>query len=162
MARRAGAVVGAGLLILVCAAAAAAAEEPVDGAAAFAQNCQMCHQAGAVGLAGSYPRLAGRVAAISTKPAGRAYLIDVLTYGMVGTLSVDGQSLTGLMPPFVQVPPEQVAAILSYVQSLGSPPAKHPPPFTTAEVVAGRAQAAKTPGDVLSERHALEKAKIVP
>ncbi len=115
-----------------------------------------------MGLAGTFPRLAGRVAAISTQPAGRAYILDVLNNGMIGTLTVDRQSLTGVMPPFAQLPAEQVAAILSYVQTLGDPPAKRPAPFTVDEVAAARAAAPKTPAEVLGERQRLVKAKQVP
>ena len=132
-----------------------------DGVAAFTQNCQMCHQAGGAGLAGAFPRLAGRVAVISLNPKGRAYLIDVLTYGMAGTVTVDGQPLMGLMPPFAQLPDAEVAAILSYVQTLGVA-AVEAAPLTAAEVTAGRAAPPKSATEVLAERQALEKAKIVP
>jgi mono/diheme cytochrome c family protein len=156
-------------------AAATAGTMPVraaDGAAVFTQNCLMCHQSGAAGLPGQFPRLAGRLASISGAPAGRAYLIDVLTYGMAGMITVDDQAIIGLMPPFAQLSNEDVAGVLSYVQSLGEPTggeprdgqppaAKIPPAFTAEEVRAGRAKTAKTATDVRTERHSLEEAKIV-
>jgi mono/diheme cytochrome c family protein len=127
---------------------AASAEMP-DGAALFTQNCVLCHQSGGAGLAGQFPRLAGRVGPISAKPAGRAYLIDVLTYGMVGTVTVDGQPIIGQMPSFASLSDEQVAAVLSYLQSLGGAPKEA---FTAAEVTAGRAKEKKSASDVLAER----------
>jgi mono/diheme cytochrome c family protein len=133
-----------------------------DGAASFTQNCQMCHQAGGVGLAGAFPRLAGRVAALSAKPSGRAYIIDVLTYGMAGTVTVDKQPIMGLMPPFAQLPDDEVASILSYVQTLGDPPAKAPAPFTAEEITAARAKSRKGPSDVLAERQGLDRARLLP
>jgi mono/diheme cytochrome c family protein len=143
-----------------------------DGGALFTQNCLMCHQAGAVGLPGQFPRLAGRIAAISSKPKGRAYLIDVLTYGMAGTITVDDQTIIGLMPPFAQLSNDEVAGVLSYVQSIappataatpaaGSPALETPAAFTAAEVRAGRANTGKTATDVRAERQSLEDAKII-
>jgi mono/diheme cytochrome c family protein len=148
-----------------------------DGGALFTQNCLMCHQAGAVGLPGQFPRLAGRIAAISSKPKGRAYLIDVLTYGMAGTITVDDQTIIGLMPPFAQLSNDEVAGVLSYVQSIGPPAAaatpaagspaagspalETPAAFTAAEVRAGRANTGKTATDVRAERQSLEDAKII-
>jgi mono/diheme cytochrome c family protein len=142
-----------------------------DGAVVFTQNCLMCHQAGGIGLAGQFPRLAGRIAAISSQPRGRAYLIDVLTYGMAGKISVDDQSIVGLMPPFAQLSNDDVAGVLSYVQSLrsqqagelsgGEPPRGTPSAFTAEEVQAVRANSAKTATDVRAERQSLEDAKII-
>jgi mono/diheme cytochrome c family protein len=133
-----------------------------DGAAVFMQKCLMCHQSGAVGLPGQFPRLAGRVAVISSAPAGRAYLVDVLTYGMAGRIVVDEQPIIGLMPPFAQLSDDDVAAALSYVQTLGDAPPQPPAAFTPAEVHARRAQPAKTAADVQAERQALQKANLVP
>jgi mono/diheme cytochrome c family protein len=141
--------------------AGVAAHAAGDGAAVFAQNCQLCHQSGAVGLAGAFPRLAGRLAPISAKPAGRIYLIHVLTFGMAGSVTVDKQPLIGVMPPFASLPPEDVAAVLSYVQTLGSAPASMPAPFTAAEVAAERAKASMAAADVLAERRGLEKSKLI-
>jgi mono/diheme cytochrome c family protein len=148
----------------LCAAlnARASDEATANGAALFTQNCLMCHQSGATGLPGQFPRLAGRIAKISSTPAGRAYLIDVLTYGMVGTLAIDGDSILGLMPPFAQLPDAQVADILSYVQTLGEAPAKPPAPFTAAEFHARRATPPKSAADVFAERQTLQHAKLIP
>lgn len=145
------------LLLSVVLGSAAAAEAP-DGAALFSQNCAMCHQSAGAGLAGQFPRLAGRVGPISAKPAGRAYLVDVLTYGMVGQVTVDGQPIIGVMPPFASLPDEQVAAVLGYLQSLGGAPKDA---FTAAEVTAGRAKDKKSGSDVLAERAKLVGSGVV-
>jgi mono/diheme cytochrome c family protein len=128
-----------------------------DGAALFTQNCALCHQSGATGIAGQFPRLAGRVGPISRTARGRAYLIDVLTYGMAGQVVVDGQSIIGVMPALA-LDDESVAAVLVYLQSLGKPA---PRPFTAGEVAAQRALLHKTSSDVHAERLSLEKAKLV-
>ncbi len=136
---------------------AALAETP-DGAALFTQNCQMCHQNGAVGLAGQFPRLAGRVGPISSKPAGKAYLVDVLTYGMVGMVTIDNQPIIGQMPSFANLPDEQVAAILGYLQGLGGTPKAR---ITVAEVTDLRGKGAKSPADVMAERQGLAASGVV-
>jgi len=118
----------------------------------------MCHQSGGAGLPGQFPRLAGRVGPISAKPAGRAYLVDVLTYGMVGQVSVDGQPIIGVMPPFASLPDEQVAAVLGYLQSLGGGPKEA---ISAAEVTAGRAKPQKSGSDVLAERQTLVSSGVV-
>jgi mono/diheme cytochrome c family protein len=148
-------------LLLAAVAAQPNAARAGDGAAAFQQNCALCHQAGGVGVPGQFPRLAGRVAAISGNPKGRAYLIDVLTYGMSGNITVDGQAIFGLMPPFAQFSDDMVADILSYAQTLGDAPANKPAPFTAAEVTAGRKGDAKSADGVQAERKSLQSAKII-
>ena len=149
----------AGLAALIASSRAMAG----DGAALFAQNCQLCHQAGAKGVAGQFPRLAGRISAISKHPQGRVYLADVLTYGLSGTVKVDDQQIVGLMPPFAVLPNDVVADILSYVQSLDDESAKGGPakPFTESEIAAARAMTGKTIDDVQSERRALQRLKVV-
>lgn len=158
------------LVFVIGMAAAAAGPLPAraaDGSGLFIQNCLMCHQSGAVGLPGQFPRLAGRIAAISSRPKGRAYLIDVLTYGMAGKITVDDQPIVGLMPPFAQLSNDDVAGVLSYVQSLdaspgGAPRGGPPPVFTAEEVRAGRSAASvKSATDVRAERQSLEDAKII-
>jgi mono/diheme cytochrome c family protein len=133
-----------------------------DGAGLFAQNCALCHQTGATGLTGQFPRLAGRVAAISSQPAGRAYLIDVLTYGLSGTIQVDDQEIIGVMPPFAALSNEVVADILSYVQTLGAVPQPAPAPFKEREIAAARAKAPKSPDEVQTERQALQQSRVLP
>ncbi len=133
-----------------------------DGQAVFEKNCLMCHQSGGAGLPGQFPRLAGRVAPISAKPKGRIYLIELLTYGMTGTVHVDGQDILGLMPPFAHVPDDEVAAVLNYVQGLGDPPRTAPDAFTAGEVHAARAAPAKSAAEVYAARKALGLDKHKP
>jgi len=147
-----------GLLMAGALLAASASAQTPDGAALFSRNCAMCHQSGGTGLPGQFPRLAGRVGPISAKPAGRAYLVDVLTYGMVGQVTIDGQPIIGMMPPFASLPDEQVAAVLGYLQSLGGAPKEA---FTAAEITAGRAKDKKSGSEVLAERQALVAAGVV-
>ncbi|HEY2686545.1 MAG TPA: cytochrome c [Steroidobacteraceae bacterium] len=133
-----------------------------DGAALFAQNCALCHQSSGAGLPGQFPRLAGRVGAISTHDLGRSYLIDVLTYGLSGTVTVDDQEIIGVMPAFNALPDDVVADILSYVQTLGDRPAKPSKSFSKQEVASERAKQAKSPDEMQGERQELKRAKVIP
>ena len=54
-----------GLLAGMGASAVAVA---ADGSAVYKQSCLMCHQSTGAGLAGQFPRLAGRVAAMAAVP----------------------------------------------------------------------------------------------
>ena len=154
-----------GLWVTGCVAALAAGALPVhgaDGAAVFSQNCLMCHQSGGTGLPGQFPRLAGRVTHIASKPKGRSYLIELLNYGMTGKITVDGQELIGLMPPFAQLSDEEVAAALNYVSALGDQPRRAYAPFTPEEIKAGRAKPPKSAAEVHADRKALGLDKLVP
>ncbi len=130
-----------------------------DGQAVFAQNCAMCHQSGAVGLAGQFPRLAGRIGPITAKPEGRAYVVDVLTSGLAGRITVDKEPIIGVMPPFPALSDEKVAAVVNYLRSLGQAGGAD---LTTEEVTRLRGEPRKSPGDIMKERKALEDAKVVP
>ncbi len=128
-----------------------------DGVTVFTQNCAFCHQSDAGGLNGQYPRLAGRVGRISGKAQGRTYLIDVVTFGMTGQITVDKQSIIGVMPA-LQLSDDDAAAVLTYLAGLRDARAT---PFTAAEVAAQRAMPPKTSADVHAERQRLQSAKIV-
>jgi mono/diheme cytochrome c family protein len=128
-----------------------------DGAALFVQNCALCHQSDAAGLPGQFPRLRGRVGPISAKPPGRAYLIDVVTYGMAGQVTVDKQAIIGVMPP-LQLSDGAAAQILSYVAHLGSAGSRD---FSAAEVAAERAKPPKTGSEVHALRRSLQIAKVI-
>lgn len=90
-----------------------------DHAAVFNANCSMCHQLGATGVTGQFPRLAGRVSRIGATPAGRHYLERVVLYGMMGDITVDGTPIVGgFMPSFASLSNQDLADALNYVVSL--------------------------------------------
>ena len=104
--------------LLLCGPWTAAAATAHRGAV-FDANCSMCHQLGAVGVPGQFPRLAGRVGKIAATAAGRSYLEHVVLYGMMGTISVDGTAIVGgVMPSFASLSNKDLAAALNYVASL--------------------------------------------
>ena len=110
-----GLIIGAALLC-ACGPTLAAAG---DHAAVFNANCSMCHQLGATGVTGQFPRLAGRVGHIATTAAGRHYLERVVLYGMMGDITVDGTPIVGgVMPSFASLSNDDLADALNYVVSL--------------------------------------------
>ncbi|MER3450805.1 MAG: cytochrome C biogenesis protein CcsB [Thermus sp.] len=113
-----------------------------SGSGLFSQYCQVCHQAGGQGLAGSFPPLAGHVQEILAKKDGRTYLVNVLLYGLQGEIVVKGKKYNGAMPAWgSQLKDAEIAAILNYIStSFGN---KLPPgqkPFTDQEVKAQRSK----------------------
>ena len=105
--------------LLLCCAASAAAAATAHRSALFDSTCSMCHQLGATGVPGEFPRLAGRIGKIAATAAGRNYLEHVLLYGMMGTIRVDGTPIVGgVMPSFSSLSNKQLAAALNYVASL--------------------------------------------
>jgi len=123
--------------VLTLAAAPAAFAAP-DGAALYGTNCGMCHQAGAVGVPGSFPPLKGRIDKIAASPAGKAYVTHVLANGLTGPIQAAGASYMGYMPSFKALPDDQIAAILTYVASLGD--TKPAPTFAASDIADARAK----------------------
>jgi len=101
----------------------------------YDQNCSVCHQAGGMGMSGTYPRLAGRASAIASLPQGRRAMISAVLYGMAGSLTVDGNRIVGVMPPFSQLSDGDIAQVLTYVSHLSG---GKPKAFTAGEVAAFR------------------------
>jgi mono/diheme cytochrome c family protein len=131
---------GLGLALTVSGARAAP-----PASAVFDDTCAMCHQRGAVGAPGQFPRLAGRAGALARLPLGRRLLIAAALYGMAGRIVADHQAIVGVMPGFgQQLSDADICKALNYVASLdgGSAPA-----FTPAEVAAVRAHP-MSPGEV--------------
>lgn len=153
---RAAAALAVGVITLAVAGPGRAAADPTyDG------KCAFCHQTGAKGLPGQFPRLAGRVAAIATRPEGRHYLLTVVLNGMSGTITVDGTPLTGLMPSFAATPDDALAKVLTYLTAQ-EPAGAKPAPFTAAEVAAVRAEARIPGSQVRALRQDLATAGVVP
>ncbi|MDE2049380.1 MAG: cytochrome c [Gammaproteobacteria bacterium] len=96
-----------------------AAVRAADHSTAFDTNCSMCHQLGAAGVPGQFPRLAGRAGKIAAAAAGRNYLERVVLFGMIGGITVDGTSIVGgVMPSFASLSDQDLADALNYIVSL--------------------------------------------
>lgn len=129
-----------------------------DGHNIFISNCAVCHQPDGKGAPSVYPPLAGSVGKYVALKEGRAYIIDVVSFGMGGKIDSAGDSFEGDMPPWPQLSDQDVADVLNYV--LTSLNAKLLPtdfkPISPEEVKAERAKAL-TAAAVHTERDALVK-----
>jgi len=148
-------------LLAAVLAASAAATTPAagaDGAQIFDTSCAFCHQAGGVGVPGQFPRLAGRVGEIASKPEGKKFLPQILLNGMSGRVSVDGEQILGIMPGFDSMSDDDMAALLTYLTALDHAPVA----YSAEDIKAARAQPRQAPGDVAAQRADLAEKKIVP
>jgi len=140
--------------------AAVAVPAAADPKAAFVARCAMCHQAGGEGLAGQFPKLAGRAAAIAQAPEGRRYLARVVLGGMAGPIEVEGAKLNGVMPGMASLSDAEIAEVLSHVVTLGKP-AKPAKPFKATEIAAARADGKASMADNKALRAELVTAGVI-
>lgn len=112
------------------------------GQAAYEANCASCHQADGQGVAGAFPPVAGHSAALYNAEGGRPYLINLLLYGLQGEIQVQGETYNGVMPPWQQLPDQDIADILNYVVTEwdGNRQLQDFTPFEAAEVAELRAE----------------------
>ena len=96
---------------------AASAAQASDGSAVFRDNCIACHQAEARGAPGLAPALVGPHWSSLKRPQDN-YILQVLSAGLVGKISVNGEPYNGGMPSFKHLPAEDVAAVANYVLAL--------------------------------------------
>ena len=106
-----------------------------------------------------YPPLADSIGNYVAIPAGRAYLVHVVSFGMSGPISVRGQTYLGVMQPWPKFTNQDVAQVLNYILTTFN--AKLLPkdfaPLTSEEVRKYRTSNTGL-GDVRIEREAMLKA----
>lgn len=102
--------------VLVC-STVSAEQKPVE--SVYKQHCAACHLPDGAGVPGAYPRLAGRVGPIADTQAGREYLVQVVTKGLMGPLTVDGATIQGVMPP-QGLSDAETAAVLNELLNMSS------------------------------------------
>ena len=122
---------------LIAPGAAAAAP---SGADVFAGTCAVCHGPKAEGVPGSFPPLGAQIQAFAKIPAGRDYLVMVVSGGLIGSLSVTGGTYYGAMPAQSTLSEADVAAVLNYLASALGKSKSHAPAFDAQEVAAVRAR----------------------
>ncbi|MFK7602321.1 c-type cytochrome [Deinococcus sp. SM5_A1] len=132
------------LLMLIASTSLAAAQ---NGKSLYTANCASCHQATGKGIPNAFPPLAGHFPAILAAD-GRKYTINVVLYGLNGSIKVNGKTYNGAMPGFTQLSDADIAAILNQVStSWKNTLPDMQKPYTADEVKAERA-AKKTPEQV--------------
>ena len=87
----------------------------VSGARVYAESCSVCHGADGEGTADAVPPLARHLPRLAQDPDGRAYLVRVLLWGVVGPVEVEGQAYDGVMAPFDHRSDAELAAVLNHV-----------------------------------------------
>lgn len=99
-------------------------------------TCSACHLPDGVGVPGAFPPIRNRAAIIAGLDGGRDYLITVVTYGLMGTIQIDGVQYFGVMPGNAgPMSPEDIAAALNYVVfELSDVHAANHEPFSVEEV----------------------------
>ncbi len=106
----------------------------------FANHCAVCHGAEAGGIPGSFPALHEQIVGFAKIPAGRDYLVMVVTTGLVGELQVGGGTYHGVMPPQSTLTESEVASALNYLASGLGKIKNAAPTFTPKEVAEIRAR----------------------
>jgi len=125
-----------------------------DGMAVFRENCVACHQANALGALGVAPPLIGPHWSALKSPQEN-YILQVLSAGLLGKITVNGESFNGAMPSFKHLDAEDVAAVGNYVLSLNKL-AGETPVLTAHDVMAARDKNMK-PAQVRALRQTLVK-----
>ena len=81
----------------------------------FVANCEVCHQADGRGVAGLYPPVAESIGSYVALPQGRAYLVHVVSFGMMGPVSAHGRKYDGFMQSWTRLSDQEIAQVLNYV-----------------------------------------------
>lgn len=130
-----------------------------DGLALYNANCSVCHQSAGAGMPGQFPVLKGRVDKIGSSAEGKTYLADVVLNGLHGPITAGGTSYAGFMTPMKVRSDDELAAILTYLSSLGD--TKPAPVINSGDIAAARA-APKKNQEILAERNALNATHPIP
>jgi nitrite reductase (NO-forming) len=79
----------------------------------FMQHCAMCHQLDGKGLPTVFPPLAQSDYLMADKKRS----IGIVLRGLSGSITVNGQTYDGVMPPQVMLNDEQVAHVLTFIRN---------------------------------------------
>ncbi|WEN14544.1 copper-containing nitrite reductase [Rhodanobacter sp. AS-Z3] len=94
------------------------ADQIAAGKQLFTGTCSVCHQANGEGLANVFPPLAKS----SFLAADPKRAMTIVTHGLTGKITVNGNEYDSVMPPMSQLNDDEVANILTYVlNSWGNP-----------------------------------------
>jgi mono/diheme cytochrome c family protein len=99
------------------------------GQSVYQTNCSSCHGASGGGTPGAFPPLAGNPFVTGNAPD----VIKVVLNGLHGSISVNGQTYNGQMPPWkATLSNKDVADVVTYIRTtLGT---NHASPVTEADV----------------------------
>jgi mono/diheme cytochrome c family protein len=120
----------------------------------YQRQCRACHQADGSGMPRTFPPLAGHLPELLESEGARAYLIDLLLYGVSGEIEIQGVSYRGMMPGFGRLGDGELAALLNYTARAWGNEGALPEDFEdfTVEEVAGRRHQGLRPQQVYETR----------
>ncbi|APD08884.1 MULTISPECIES: c-type cytochrome [Thermus] len=130
----------------------AAAPASKTGAQVYA-NCLGCHGPQGEGNPPIFPPLKGHTEKLLKAQGGRDYLLLAVLYGVQGTLKIEGQEYSGIMPGFAWLSDEDLALVLNHLAAWGAPQGFKA--YAPEEVKAARAKPL-TPEEVLKLRQGLK------
>ena len=94
--------------------AARAVQPPRTGAQVYTATCAACHLPDGTGNGETYPPLAGS----EWVTGDEARLVRVILHGLTGPIDVEGESYSGVMPPWgPTLKDEEIAAVATYVRT---------------------------------------------
>lgn len=109
----------------------------VEQGKAIYSNCQPCHQASGLGIAGQFPPLVGTDYVVGSEKR----LVSILLKGLGGPITVGGATYNGAMPAWEKaLSDRKIAAVASYVRATWGNTA---PEITEAKVAALKKQLAE-------------------
>ncbi len=150
-------------LILASFLALAALAFAASGEQVYQTYCMSCHQANGKGITGAFPPLVEEVPELIGKgDKGRAFLIDVVLFGLQGQITAGGGTFNGMMPGLGgSLKDADVAAVLTYVAKAWGNDKKLPKGFKdfTKDEVAKERGKQLTPQQVYQLWKALEAGK---
>jgi mono/diheme cytochrome c family protein len=88
------------------------------GAEVYGRICASCHQAGGVGIPGTFPPLID-----NPHTDDASYIEEVINEGRSGELTVAGETYNGVMPKFSTMSEDDKTAVIAYIQSGFAEPA---------------------------------------
>jgi mono/diheme cytochrome c family protein len=121
----------------------ATAQEDADlvlGEATYAAKCAACHQVDGSGIPGTFPPLLENPSILDTE-----YLRSVIVNGLEGEIEVLGQVYDSSMISFPNLAPDELTALVAYIQQTWSPPAPAAETTTTIASPTGDGDADATP-----------------
>jgi mono/diheme cytochrome c family protein len=129
-----------------------------DGEELYLRNCASCHQASGEGVPGVFPPLVRHVPVLEAAEGGRAYLINMMLYGVQGEMEVLGERYNGVMPGWRGLSDEAIADILNYISVAWGNAEELPEGFTayTPEEIAAQREPELGMREVYEQRLALE------
>lgn len=127
------------VILIACLATSLTFANDEAGKAAYAP-CAACHLPDGVGIPGAFPPIQNRAAEIAALAGGREYLVTVVSYGLMGTIEINGAQYFGVMAGNVgTMSAKDIADVLNYIVDDLSDVENSVEAFTEEEVAAVQA-----------------------